>query len=103
MRREPRQTVGALSLEYDLYDEDDTTIVFTGTAASAIPLTDGDNKVAVTFGGGVTPNISSGDGTVSDDCRATPIFSRIRPRINVTTASDAGTSCTINVRHAVQE
>lgn len=93
-------TVGAMDLEFDLYDDSGSTIVWTGDIATAISLI-ADLQAAVLFGGGVTAAAS--DGTIHNDASVLAIFDQIRFRVNVTTANDDTGTCVINVRAKVQE
>ena len=91
---------GVMNIEFDYYNKDGTTILWTGIVASAIPI-HVDLQAAIEFGGGVTPFVS--DGTLNDDAKVLQIFTQIAFRVNVTVASNDTGTCLINVVAHVQE
>ena len=91
---------GAFSVEFDVYGEDGTTILWTGELATAISSIS-DDKGCVVFGGGV--NADTSDGTLDPDASVLQIFNHIRFRINVTTANDDTGTSVLNCRIVAQE
>lgn len=92
---------GDFAVEFDLYDEDGSTIIFSGSLVTAVPSFP-DNKLAFLFGGGVVA--AQSDGTIDADAELLQIFNRIRFRVNVTVANtDTGTAVIRPLGALVQE
>lgn len=91
---------GLMDIEFDLYDEKGTTIIWSGDIATAIPI-HVDLKTAVLFGGGVSA--AAADGSIHNDAFVLSIFNNVAFRVNVTVASNDTGTCLINLRALAQE
>jgi len=92
---------GLMTIEFDVFDEAGTNILWTGELVADIPI-HVDLKAAVIFGGGVSAGAS--DGTLNaTDADILSIFNRVRFRADVTVASNDTGTCVINVVAHAQE